>query len=316
MNTWDKWVKRPQTIWFRRLFFQVHLWSGIGLGVYILVVCLSGSAAVFNNELYVTFLPAPKMVEITGPLLSRTELKAAAQLAHPHSMITRVNIWRDPREAAVVSLGAATYADQRFVNPYTGQDLGTARPFGLRMVSFISQLHMNLLMGYSGRLINGVGGFLVGILSITGMVIWWPGIRRWRSSLTVRRNPNPKRLNWDLHNTIGFWTFAIVFMWAITGAYLVLPKPFDKALSFIPPAARLINIGILRAAHVGNFGGWPVKILWLVLGLAPPVLFITGFIMWWQRVLRPWVRNQSAARSRAMSAGFSGPRQTFEADGI
>ena len=66
MNTWDKWVKRPQTIWFRRLLFQVHLWSGIDLGVYILVVCLSGSAAVFNNELYVTFLPAPKIVEITG----------------------------------------------------------------------------------------------------------------------------------------------------------------------------------------------------------------------------------------------------------
>jgi uncharacterized iron-regulated membrane protein len=311
MNTWDQWVKRPQTIWFRRLLFQVHLWSGIGLGVYVLVVCLSGSAAVFNNELYVMFLPAPKMVEITGPPLSRAELKAAAQVTYPHATITRVNIWQDPRQAAVVSLGAATYADQRFVNPYTGQDLGTARPFGLRTVSFISSLHMNLLMGYSGRLINGVGGFLVAILSITGMVIWWPGIRRWRGSLTVRRNANPKRLNWDLHNTIGFWTFAIVFMWAITGAYLVLPKPFDKALSFIPAAARLINIGILRAVHVGNFGGWPVKVLWLVLGLAPPVLFITGFIMWWHRVLSPWVRNQSAARSRATNPAFSAPRQTY-----
>jgi uncharacterized iron-regulated membrane protein len=316
MNTWDKWVKRPQTIWFRRLLFQVHLWSGIGLGAYVLVVCLSGSAAVFNNELYVMFLPAPKMVEVTGPPLSRTELKAAAQLAHPHATITRVNIWQDPREAAVVSLGAATYADQRYVNPYTGQDLGTARPLGLRTVSFISSLHMNLLMGYSGRLINGVGGFLVAILSVTGMVIWWPGIRRWRSSLTVRRNANPKRLNWDLHNTIGFWTFAIVFMWAITGAYLVLPQPFDKVLSFIPSAAHFINIGILRGVHVGNFGGWPVKMLWLVLGLAPPVLFITGFIMWWHRVLSPWMRNPSAARSRAISAGYSAPRQTFEPDGI
>src|ERR1700751_5598291 len=144
MNTWNNWVKRPQTLWFRRLLFQVHLWSGISLGVYIVAIYLSGSAAVFNNELYEAFLPAPKLVEITGPPLSRAELKTAAQRAHPRSTITRVNIWPDPREAAVVSLGAATYADQRFVNPYTGQDLGTARPFGLRMVSFISQLHMNL----------------------------------------------------------------------------------------------------------------------------------------------------------------------------
>lgn len=313
MNTWDKWVKRPQTIWVRRLLFQVHLWSGIGLGVYVLVVCLSGSVAVFNNELYEAFLPTPKLVEITGPPLSRAELKAAAQRAHPHSTITRVNIWQDPSEAAVVSLGAATYADQRFVNPYTGQDLGTARPFGLRMVSFISQLHMNLLMGYSGRLMNGIGGFLVAILSVTGTIIWWPGIRRWRSSLSIRRRTNLKRLNWDLHSAIGFWTFAIVFMWAITGAYLVLPKPFDKALSFVPSAALFINIGILRSLHVGNFGGWPVKTIWFVLGLAPPVLFITGFIMWWHRVLNPWLEHQSAARSKA---GSWLPRRTSQAEGI
>jgi uncharacterized iron-regulated membrane protein len=313
MNTWNNWVKRPQTLWFRRLLFQVHLWRGISLGVYTVVICVSGSAAVFNNEFYETFLPAPKLVEITGPPLSRAELKTAAQRAHPRSTITRVNIWQDPREAAVVSLGTATYADQRFVNPYTGQDLGTARPFGLRMVSFISQLHMNLLMGYSGRLMNGVGGFLVAILSVTGMIIWWPGIRRWRSSLSVRRRTNLKRLNWDLHSAIGFWTFAIVFMWAITGAYLVLPKPFDKALSFIPSAAPLMNIEIFRALHVGSFGGWPVKTIWLVLGLAPPVLFVTGFIMWWHRVPSPWLEHQSAARSKA---GSWSPRRTSPAEGI
>jgi uncharacterized iron-regulated membrane protein len=40
------------------------------------------------------------------------------------------------------------------------------------------------------------------------------------------------------------------------------------------------------AAHTGNFGGWPVKILWAVLGLAPALLFVTGALMWWNRVVR------------------------------
>jgi uncharacterized iron-regulated membrane protein len=43
--------------------------------------------------------------------------------------------------------------------------------------------------------------------------------------------------------------------------------------------------------HVGNFGGIGVRIAWLVLGLTPPVLFVTGFLMWWTRVVRArWVR--------------------------
>ena len=298
MNTWQKWIKRPQTVWLRKALFQVHLWSGIALGLYVFAVCLSGSLAVFNSELYSAFLPQPKMVEIAGMPLSRDALLAAAQRAHPRATVTRIQVWKDPREAAIASLGAATYADQRFIDPYTGKDLGTARPLGLRAVSFFSQLHMNLLMGYSGRLVNGAGGFLAAGLSITGMAIWWPGIRRWRRALIVRPGTNFKRLNWDLHSALGFWTFAIVFMWAITGAYLVFPKPFDKLIGLVPAAPVLTNVGILHSVHVGDFGGWPVKALWVVLGIAPPILFVSGCIMWWYRVLNPWRKRAFVRRPR------------------
>jgi uncharacterized iron-regulated membrane protein len=48
--------------------------------------------------------------------------------------------------------------------------------------------------------------------------------------------------------------------------------------------------------HVGGFGGLPLRIAWLVLGLAPPLLFVTGFIMWWSRVVRPrWLTARRAA---------------------
>ena len=43
--------------------------------------------------------------------------------------------------------------------------------------------------------------------------------------------------------------------------------------------------------HFGTFGGWPVRMLWSVLGLAPAVLFASGFVMWWNRVLGPWWRR-------------------------
>jgi uncharacterized iron-regulated membrane protein len=48
--------------------------------------------------------------------------------------------------------------------------------------------------------------------------------------------------------------------------------------------------------HVGSFGGMTVRIAWLILGLAPPLLFVTGFIMWWSRVVRPrWLSSRRAA---------------------
>ena len=56
------------------------------------------------------------------------------------------------------------------------------------------------------------------------------------------------------------------------------------------------------AAHYGNFGGWPTKVLWVILGFAPAVLFVTGMIMWWNRVLTPaakrLMRDPGAIRDR------------------
>jgi uncharacterized iron-regulated membrane protein len=71
--------------------------------------------------------------------------------------------------------------------------------------------------------------------------------------------------------------------------------------------------------HFGTFWGHPSRVLWLLLGLVPLVLFSTGVLMWWNRSLSKKVRrfrerraagspaagagDQLAARTRA--AGFS-----------
>ncbi len=48
--------------------------------------------------------------------------------------------------------------------------------------------------------------------------------------------------------------------------------------------------------HVGNFGVPGVRFVWFVLGLAPPLLFATGAITWWRRVVRP-ARQHELARN-------------------
>jgi uncharacterized iron-regulated membrane protein len=51
MTFWERWVRRPQSLWIRKLIFQVHLWAGIGVGLYVTVISVSGSAIVFRRAL-------------------------------------------------------------------------------------------------------------------------------------------------------------------------------------------------------------------------------------------------------------------------
>jgi uncharacterized iron-regulated membrane protein len=54
-------------------------------------------------------------------------------------------------------------------------------------------------------------------------------------------------------------------------------------------APRTIGDTLVRAiapAHVGSFGGLPIRIIWFMFGLMPAVLFVTGFLVWWYRTLR------------------------------
>jgi uncharacterized iron-regulated membrane protein len=66
------------------------------------------------------------------------------------------------------------------------------------------------------------------------------------------------------------------------------------------PQTQTLGRKILQTfsyAHYGNFAGWKVKALWVALGLAPPLLFLTGIIMWWNRKIGPKI----AARLRRSS---------------
>ena len=57
MTYWAIWIRQPQTLGLRRAIFQIHLWTGIVIGLYIIAICLSGSVLVYRNELYRAFSP-------------------------------------------------------------------------------------------------------------------------------------------------------------------------------------------------------------------------------------------------------------------
>jgi uncharacterized iron-regulated membrane protein len=143
------------------------------------------------------------------------------------------------------------------------------------------------------------------VLIVSGAFIWWPGKRRWRQSLVVGKPEKSRRFAWQLHNALGIWSLALLFIWALTAAYFAFPDPVERAIDFfdrdLNDAERPGEAVLLWAIklHFGRFGGLPIRFLWVALGLLPVALFVTGFILWWTRVVR---RRSRATRELPLSA--------------
>ncbi|HEX5000581.1 MAG TPA: PepSY-associated TM helix domain-containing protein [Terriglobia bacterium] len=296
MTFWSLWKTRPRESRLRRALFQIHLWSGLCLGVYVLVLSVSGSALVFRNDLYNAFTAPPVILKAQGERLSAEAIRSAARAAHPGYEISRV--WENetnPAQAIEITLDRGGHEIQRLFDPYSGRDLGHAIPAGIRLMSWLEDLHVNLLAGESGRLVNGTAAALWVALGLTGAVIWWPGLRDWRRAMGVRWRANWRRFNFDLHSAVGIWTLLFFLLWGITGVHVAIPRPFWAVVDYLEPPPETYQPGmrtgevILRWSsrlHFGTIGGRVTQAIWVVIGLAPAVLFVTGVVMWWNRVLR------------------------------
>src|SRR5258706_547617 len=323
MTYWQRWISQPQTAWLRRATFQLHMWSGIGIGLYVLLVSVTGSVLVYRNELFVAAIRDPIIVTGSGPRLTDEQLTRAATRAYPGYVVIDVTRSRNPDEAVSVSLKSSDDRKDRLFNPYTGQDLGNSVPLGIWLVSKLMELHDDLLGGPTGRSFNGVGALLIVVLGGTGLVVWWPGIKTWRRSLTLHRNVGGQRFTWDLHSVLGFWGFGFILLFAVSGAYLGNPQPFqDLADRLQPPTdanegTRIVDHVIywLAYLHFGRINGigipcsgpglcdWTTKFIWAAFGLAPAGMFVTGTVMWWNRVVRKKLRQtsgRSLARTRTI----------------
>ncbi len=299
MNAWQRWIENPQNTALRKALFQVHLWIGVALAVYIFLMSVSGTILIYRVELARHYSKEPLLTGTSNPRLSIDELKAAAQRTYPQFELQQVYQRRNPNLAveAIFSNGPKTIA--RLFNPFTGQDVGPAVSQGFVVLQWIVDFHDDLFYKPVGRAVNGVGAILTTLLCLSGAIIWWPGSGKWRQRLTYRPKPDRNHVNFALHNALGFWSIGFILMWGISGIYLCYPDLFNRAIDYLDPVrvrGRQMRfpdrfLAWMSQAHFGRFGGLGVKLLWTFFGLLPVVLFVTGMLMWWYRVLRPMMRR-------------------------
>ena len=168
-------------------------------------------------------------------------------------------------------------------------------------IEWLVNLHTNLLTGSTGRLMNGIGAICLTSLCVTGAIVWWPGMKNWRRSVTVNWRVNFARISWDLHSALGLWCFFFLLVWGVSGIYFSFPQIFN-GLYLLDPADRFTDQGLswLAQLHFGRFGGF-AQALWTLLGLVPAVLAFTGIFICCRRVMYKKPSNPNVVRTSTES---------------
>ncbi len=309
----QRWLYHPQRQALRKALFQIHLWCGICLGLYIFFISITGSVLVYRNELYVAATPNPLIAETPAAVLDDAVLQARASQNNPGYELGRFVRASNDEGATEIWLIRGENTIKRFYDPRTGEDVGSAERLGQNAVITLISLHESFMAGETGRKLNGIAALFVVLLVLTGLVIWWPGMKRWRRSLYMHRAPGIKwkRSIWDLHSMIGIWTALFILIFAVSGVYLCFPDIFHELGDRLQPITddnagqRFVDRALywLAFLHFGRINGiglicdgpglcdQSVKALWAVVGLAPAMMFVTGSTMWWNRVLSRWLHR-------------------------
>jgi uncharacterized iron-regulated membrane protein len=116
-------LTRPQNVFLRKALFQVHLWTGIAIGLYIVLVCVTGSALVFR--IYMQRAAFPHLFAATpGELADAATVLERVKEAFPNDRVSGIDA---PTNARPTTL-AYVVRGERFltilVDPATGRVLG------------------------------------------------------------------------------------------------------------------------------------------------------------------------------------------------
>lgn len=225
-----------------RVITWLHLWLGLISGIVVVIVSLTGCLFAFQTEISSLirhkefFIAAPPPSTPTLPLhVLAARAQEALGAAGPANYFT---LYADPGRAweflayeeghpeALSFAGSVNHYESVFVDPYTGRITGHIdylRDFFV----IVKYLHWSLLLNTRyGQPVVGWSTLLFVVSLITGFIMWFPA--KWNEterskSFNIRWKAAWKRLNYDLHNVLGFYTLVIALLLALTGLVYAFP---------------------------------------------------------------------------------------------
>jgi uncharacterized iron-regulated membrane protein len=201
---------------FKKINAWLHLWLGLGSGIIVFIISITGCILVFEHEIKSFIYPWLHAKGHEGAAqLPPSALHKSVQSAFPDMEINSIWYGGNNKTAKVSLTGSDSSV---FVNPYTAEI--TAIKDHEDFFHIILDGHVWLwLPAEIGHHVTAWGTLIFFLLLISGLILWWP--KKWNKankhkSFKIKWNARFKRLNYDLHNVLGFYSLIIAAIIAFT----------------------------------------------------------------------------------------------------
>lgn len=219
---------------FRKLIFWMHLCTGVGAGLVILLMSVTGVLLAFElqiihwaNREYRQAPPTPESQQL--PIA-----QMLAAISDEKSPPTGISFENDPAAPAAIALGRGRTI---YVNPYNGSVHGEGSPRLRAFFRGVTDLHRWIALPGDqrtiGRAITGACNLAFLFLIVSGIYLWWPGKWNWATlkritliDLSLRK----KARDWNWHNAIGLWCWLPLLLIVASG--VVISYPWASALLY------------------------------------------------------------------------------------
>lgn len=217
----------------KKLILWLHLWPGLISAAIIFFVCITGTIAVYCDEIMAlsagdarfvkevkeTRKPAEELIDIIK--------KEFPKRNRPSYMVS----YKDPeRSVRFNTFSREEGLSMVYIDPYTGEilkDDGTIYFFYITV-----HLHNSFLLGKTGQWIIDIATIIFVLEIITGLYLWWPKKRNKKAmdaAFKIKTGSTKKRLNYDLHKVLGFYAAAVILLLSVTGL-LIAFEPLSQSL--------------------------------------------------------------------------------------
>jgi len=214
----------------RQRWLTLHLYLALILGFFFAVLGLTGSLSLLGEGLDQLLNPRLSVEPAPGLKPSLDDLMAAIGREHPdykgpwtlelpHSPQEPLTAWF---EKPVETRGQAYAPLMVSVNPYTGQVLAS-RFWGETARTWLLDLHSQLHLGRFGARWVGLMGLAMMLSVISGLYLWWPGLKGLRSAFRLRHEAGMNLFMFDVHRLMGLSGFIALLVLAFTGFNLAYP---------------------------------------------------------------------------------------------
>jgi uncharacterized iron-regulated membrane protein len=214
---------------FKDAVRQIHLWLGLATGLIVVIISLTGCVYVFEKEIrdFVQRDYNKVPVQNKGFIGLETIIHSFEKVA-PGETLTAIRMKTSQTNATVTVTTKKKHV--YFFNPYNGS---LVKRSSLDWLDTAEHIHTSLLLEEPGKFIIRWSVAIFVIILISGIILWFPNqVRLIRQSITIKWGASFKRVNYDLHNVLGFYSSGVLLIIALSGLYFAF-KEVKTAVSFV-----------------------------------------------------------------------------------